>query len=124
MHQTNHQLKVTNQFPKARFAMSRLEYGKSEVPAGPLSAPPYEFSESADSCNIYFNMFGIPESKIRTGFDDKANRFTIFAERENPKFTDQYLWVFSLPTDVNLNSVQTFYKNGAIQFTFPKQMAA
>ncbi|MGZ6434436.1 MAG: Hsp20/alpha crystallin family protein [Pseudobdellovibrionaceae bacterium] len=124
MHQSVQQLPVTNENSIARFAMNRLEFGVSEQSNHPLSAPPYELSEEDGAFNIYFNMHGIPESGIRLGLDLESQRFTVFAEREKPNFTDQFLWVFSLPANVDLGLVQTYYKKGVVQFNFPRRLAA
>lgn len=124
MQQSIQRLKVTSENPTAKFAMSRLEFGAPDEVADPLSAPPYEFLQESDAYNIYFNMYGIPEKDIRVGLDPNSNKFTVFAEREKRNFTDQYLWVFSLPSCADVESVQTFYKKGVVQFMFPKRMAA
>ena len=124
MHQSIQRLNVANENPSARFAMNRLEFGVSEEASEPLSAPPYEFSQENGAYNIYFNMYGIPESGIRVGMDPESNKFTVFAEREKRNFTDQFLWVFSLPSNVDLNSALTFYKKGVVQFNFPKRLAS
>ncbi len=117
-------MNVTNENPTAKFAMSRLNFGVTEEANDPLSAPPYELIQENDAYNIYFNMYGIPETDIRVGLDQKTNRFTVFAEREKRTFTDQYLWVFSLPVSADVESLQTFYKKGVVQFMFPKRIAA
>lgn len=123
MYQSIQRLPVINENPTARFAMNRLDFGASEESNEPLSAPPYELSQENGAFNIFFNMYGIPESGIRVGLDTESNRFTVFAEREKRNFTDQFLWVFSLPMNVDLNSAQTFYKEGVVQFNFPKRIA-
>ena len=114
---------ATNNGPTAKFAMNRLNFGVSEKPNDPLSSPPYEFSQENDAYNIYFNMYGIPESDIRIGLDPKLNSFTVFAQREKRNFTDQYLWVFALPSTAEVESLKTFYNKGVVQFMFPKRMA-
>lgn len=123
MQQSIQRLPIAHENPTAKFAMSRLNFGVSEEPNDPLSAPPYELSQEHDAYNIYFNMYGIPETDIRVGLNPESNKFTVFAEREKRTFTDQYLWVFSLPSSADVESVQTFYKKGVVQFLFPKRMA-
>lgn len=124
MQQNIQRLTVSNETPKAKFAMSRLNFGATEEAQDPLSAPPYEFSQENNAYNIFFNMYGIPESDIRIGLDPESNQFTVFAERDKRTFTDQYLWIFSLPASADVELVQTFYKKGVVQFVFPKRFAA
>lgn len=104
--------------------MNRLGFGPSESSAAPLSAPPYELSQDRNLYKICFNMYGIPETAIRVGVDSEAQRFTVFAERDKKEYTDQFLWIFSLPSNVDLDSVESFYKNGVVQFNFPKKQLA
>jgi HSP20 family molecular chaperone IbpA len=107
----------------AKFAMNRIEFGLdcSELP---LSAPPYEILMDSNGYSICFNMLGIPERGIRTMADAKEQRFTIFAEREKNDFTDQFLWVFSLPDTLDMKSVESFYSNGVVQFNFSQRRMA
>jgi HSP20 family molecular chaperone IbpA len=104
--------------------MSRVQNGLPVKSSLPISAPPYELAQDEKAFDLYFNMYGIPESGIRIGVDQKEKSFTVFAEREKQNFTDQFLWVFSLPQSIDVNSVETFYKKGTVQFHFPKKGAA
>lgn len=117
-------LPVSSESAFAKFAMSRLEFGVGEDAAAPLSAPPYEFIQDGDFYSICFNMYGIPETDIRVAADSWTQKFTVFAERQKKDFTDQFLWVFSLPSNVDLDSVESFYKKGVVQFNFPKKCLA
>lgn len=107
----------------ARFAMNRLEFGVQEAEINPLSAPPYEISQDCENFNVLFNMQGIPPSKIKFGLDTERRRITIFAEREQKMFTDQFLWVFSLPDNADLDSMETDYMNGLMQVKLPRCQA-
>lgn len=106
--------------PTARFEMNRLENRNSLSTNPPLAAPPYEFSQTDRACDIYFNMHGIPKSGIRVCFAPETQKFTVFAEREKENFTDQFLWVFSMPIDIDMASVKTRYESGAVQIHFAK----
>lgn len=112
---------VQKDCPKARFAMNRMEFGVPETEASEaISAPPYEFAHRKDGYDVYFNMFGIPESNIKLNLEPDSHTMTVFAQREKTNFIDQFLWVISLPDNADLRKVCTLYKKGVVQISFPK----
>jgi HSP20 family molecular chaperone IbpA len=121
-HLINHRC-PSNENPNAKFAMNRLEFGLPSEQREPLTSPPYEFNMDEEAYHIYFNMFGISESAVKLGLDVTKNSFTVFAEREKKYYTDQFLWVFSMPANADLNAVESYYNNGVVQFRFPKYRA-
>ena len=124
MQQSHHHVKVNNKNLNSKFAMSRLKFGTPDQSPDPIAAPPYECFQENGAYSIYFNMYGIRESDIRVGLNNETNQITIFAQREKQNFTDQFLWVFSLPANADLNSVQSLYKKGVVQFSFPQVIVA
>ena len=123
MQQGCYDLNTRHQHSKARFAMDRLQFGVQESSLLPISAPPYDLLQDKEGYSILFNMFGIPESKIKISLDAEKKRLTIFAERQEKNLTDQFLWVFALPPSADPNSLETYYKNGVVQFKFQKHFS-
>ena len=113
----------TYQPTKARFAMDRLQFGVQEGSVEPISAPPHTLIQEDGSYSVLFNMYGVPESKIKFGLDFEKRRLTVFAEKEAKTFTDQFLWVFALPNKADLNSLETHYKKGVVEFRFQKRLS-
>jgi len=117
--QTN--MKTSRQNLPSRLATNRVMFENQKHISEPVSNPPCEIFQDNESHGILFNMPGIPESNIKVRLDKAKRRLTVFAEKIEPNFADQFLWVFSLPKTADLRSFETFYKNDVVQFRFLKR---